>query len=488
MMGLKQFAFWVLELQAGCRPDKFRQESDSAHLTMNAIPISVLAICSAVWFLVGVVSAEQTDFSAASASNEKPEPVSPGEAEIVALLEQLGPRSKGMGVGINDDGAATLSISADEENDLSALSGLRVRHVQIMGSMSELAAGKIMDLGPLAGMPLETLWVWKVPLKDLSPLKTTRLKKLLIMGAKITDISPLKDLPLTDLALWSTDVSDISPLKGMHLKHLDIDSSESARVEDVTPLSGMSLESLRFHANGVTQGIEVLRSMKSLKEINRMKPEEFWKGYDADASVRERVAKVGLKFTKLDGGADGTIGLWFHGEDLVDLSPLIGLPVVSLGFRDSEVSDLRPVAGLPLHSLCIRSPALTDLSPLRGTPITALYLDCDHLTDLAPLQETKLQTLSVKSPQLTDFSAVRNLPLKYLNIRGCGASDLGFLEGMSIEDIHFDLERITEGLEVLRGMKALKQINSCKTEDFWKERDRKMTDEGDSSAADPFSK
>lgn len=304
-MRLKQFTFWVWELQAGCRPDKFRQESDSAHLTMNAIPISVLAICSAVWFLVGVVSAEQTDFSAASASNEKPEPVSPGEAEIVALLEQLGPRSKGMGVGINDDGAATLSISADEENDLSALSGLRVRHVQIMGSMSELAAGRIMDLGPLAGMPLETLWVWKVPLKDLSPLKTTRLKKLLIMGAKITDISPLKDLPLTDLA---------------------------------------------------------------------------------------------------------------------------------------------------------------------------------------PLQETKLQTLSIKSPKLTDFSAVRNLPLKYLNIRGCGASDLGFLEGMSLEDIHFDLERITEGLEVLRGMKALKQINFCKTVDFWKERDRKMTDEGDSSAADPFSK
>lgn len=453
---------------------------------ITTTPKSVLAICCAVWLLGGVSTAEEVDTFARPGSNEKPEPVSPAEAELRALLAKLGSRSKGMTLGVNDDGAPTLSVNMDEKTDLSALRGMPARNLQIMGSMDDLASGKIVDLAPLAGMPLETLWIWKVPVKNIAPLKTSRLKKLLIMGAAITDISPLKDLPLTDLDLWCTNVSDISPLKGMHLTRLNIDSSEWARVEDLTALDGMSLESLQFHANGVTKGIEVVRGMKSLKEINQMKPQEFWMKYDAESSVRESVAKAGLKFTKLYGGADGTIGLWFHGGDIVDLAPLRELAVVSLGFRDSKVSDLRPLAGLPLRSLCVKSSALTDLSPLRETPIKELYLDCDNLTDLSPLKETRLETLSLGCPKLTELSAIRNLPLKYLNIRGGGVTDLSPLEGMSVEDIHFDLERITRGLEVLRGMKALKQINYEDVECFWNERDGKKPDRGDKNAVDPF--
>lgn len=384
-----------------------------------------------------------------------------------------------MGTGVNDD-APALCVWMDENPDLSALQGAPVRNMQIFGSMDTLASGKIMDLAPLEGMPLETLWIWKVPLKDLSPLKTTRLEKLLIMGASITDISPLKDLPLTDLELWCTDVSDISPLKGMHLKNLNIDSSESARVEDLTPLEGMELETLKFHANGVNKAIEIVRGMKSLKEINGMTPEEFWKEYDADAPARDRVAKAGLKFTRLDAGADGKLHLWFHGDDPIDLSPLRGLPVVSLGFRESSISDLRPLAGLPLHSLVIKSPALTDLSPLRGTPIMELYLDCENLFDLSPLKDTKLETLSIRSPKLTDLSAIRNLPLNYLRMRGCGVTDLSPLAGMSLEDIEFDSGQITKGLEVLRGMKSLKQINREDAEYFLRSNEKRGPD------LDPF--
>lgn len=425
---------------------------------------------------VFLAAAQGEDPFAEPQSNGKSPPEDPEEAALVEMLEKLGPRSKGMGTGANDDGRPTLCVLADETPDLSALQGLPVRNMQIMGTMDGLASGRIMDLAPLAGMPLETLWIWKVPLKDLSPLKTTRLKKLLIMGSRITDISPLKDLPLVDLNLWCTDVSDISPLKGMRLKHLNIDCSECARVEDLTPLEGMQLESLRFHANGVTKGIEIARGMKSLKEIEGKTPEEFWKDYDAAAPAREMVAKAGLKFTRLDGSADG-INLWFHGDDLIDLAPLRGLPVVFLGFRESKVSDLRPLAGTPLTILCIKSSALTDLSPLSETPITNLYLDCDNLIDLSPLRKTKLHSLSLGCPKVTDLSALRKLPLKDLDIRGCGVTDLRPLEGMSMEDIQFDSERITKGWEVLRGIKALKQINSCKTEDFWNERDgKKPTD------------
>ncbi len=290
---------------------------------------------------------------------------------------------------------------------------------------------------------------------------------------------------MIDLDLWATCVSDISPLKGMRLKHLNIDCSESARVTDLTPLEGMEPETLKFHANGVTKGIEIVRGMKSLQKIEGKSPDEFWKEFDADAPLREMVAKAGLKFTRLYGGG-GEIGLWFHGDDIVDLAPLRGLPVVSLGFRDSKVSDLRPLAGLPLGSLCIRSSALTDLSPLSGTPITSLYLYSDSLVDLGPLKETKLKTLSLGCPKLTDLSALRHLRLEYMNLRGSGVTDLSSLEGISVEVIDFDIEPLTRGLDVLRGIKALRQINSCETEGFWNERDGKKPEGEDSNAVDPF--
>jgi hypothetical protein len=109
-------------------------------------------------------------------------PENPEEAALVKMLEKLGPRSRGMGLRVNDDGAPAICVFMYENPDLSALRGMPVRAMEIMGSNDDLASGKTMDLGPLAGMPLETLWIWKAPVKDLSPLKTTRLRKLLIMG------------------------------------------------------------------------------------------------------------------------------------------------------------------------------------------------------------------------------------------------------------------------------------------------------------------
>jgi hypothetical protein len=247
----------------------------------------------------------------------------------------------------------------------------------------------------------------------------------------------------------------------------------------------MELEALDFHANGVMRGIEIVRSMKSLKKINRKEPVDFWKEYDADAAVRETVAKAGLKFTRLDGGADGKIGLWFHGDDLVDLLPLRELPVTFLGFRESKVSDLRALAGMSVKSLCIASSALKDLSPLRGTTITSLYLDCEQLADLSPLRDTKLTKLTIGCPEVTDLSPPRNLAFDYLNLQGSGVTDLSPLEGMSIQHLSFDPGKITKGLEALREVKSLEQIstgdiNVRTVDDFFGAMGR------DRSADDPF--
>lgn len=231
-----------------------------------------LQILSFLFFRVLIATAEDADPFVAPVSP----PENPEEAALVKMLERLGPRSKGLGLRVNDDRVPAICVFMHENPDLSALRGMPARAMEIMGSNDDLASGKAMDLAPLSGMPLETLWIWKAPVTDLSPLKTVRLKKLLIMGAAVTDLSPVKDLPLIDLDLWATCVSDISPLKGMRLKHLNIDCSESARVRDLTPLEGMELETLKVHA----KGMDILRSITALRQINSCETEDFWSERD----------------------------------------------------------------------------------------------------------------------------------------------------------------------------------------------------------------
>jgi len=438
---------------------------------MKAHPF--LAVCCGVIF---AAAQEQPPLA-------NPQAADPAIAEIDDFLEKLGPRSNGMSTGVNQDDEASLTLFMEDVSDLSALRGAPAKNIDIFGSMDLLATGKAVDLTPLAGLPVESLWIWKVPFTDLSPLKSTRLKKLLIMGAEVTDISPLKDLPLTSLTLWCTNVTDLSPLKGMRLTYLKVDPNEHVRVEDITPLEGMKLESLVFHANGVSKGIDILRQMESLATINQSPAVEFWKQYDSGAALRERVAKAGLKFTRLGGDADGKISLCFHGDDIVDLTPLGDLPVVSLRFMKSRIADLRPLAGTPLRVLFIDSDALTDLSPLRETLVTRLHLNAPNLTSLTSLEGTKLEVLSIKCPKLTDLSPLRDLPLHDLDIRGSGVTDLGPLKGMPLESFRFDPDRITRGLDVLKGIKTLKLINGDKLNEFNQQQDGEEPPEGD---LDPF--
>ena len=78
-------------------------------------------------------------------------------------------------------------------------------------------------------------------------------------------------------------MSDLSPLKGMPLKGLYI---YGTGVTDLTPLQGMPLEEIRLTPKNITQGLDILRDMKSLKTIGialatQVWPAaEFWARYD----------------------------------------------------------------------------------------------------------------------------------------------------------------------------------------------------------------
>jgi hypothetical protein len=68
-------------------------------------------------------------------------------------------------------------------------------------------------------------------------------------------------MPITELHCYELPVSDLSPLQGMNLTYVAI-----------TP-------------KNITQGMDILRAMKSLTTIRQdtkpFPPDEFWKRYDA---------------------------------------------------------------------------------------------------------------------------------------------------------------------------------------------------------------
>lgn len=419
--------------------------------------------------------------------NEGREQETPEVRALQEKIDKLGKRLKGLGVSPKPDGSCSCRIDPEKARDLSALQELPINSIKIMGGNIDLYRGEVMDLSQLSGLPLESLFVWKTPLNSIPVFTARRLKKLLIMGAEISDISPLRDQPLTELELWCTNVADISPLKGMRLKVLNIESEGSSEVCDLTPLEGMELESLRFDEDCVTKGMDTVRSMNTLKEINQKDPKEFWKEYDAKAGAREKLAKTGLSFARVSIDEDGGFYLGYQG-DVAGLGALQGLLVKDLSISASEVPDLSHLTGLPEIGLLIKSKEKVDLSllkksqikylslqcggpldlsPLRETSIKSLGIKCDDPVDLAPIRDMKLSSLSLRCRMVENLSPLRGMKLKSLSLHGSGVTDLGSLEGVSVEIIHFDPKRTTKGLEILRSLKSLKSVNSLEAEDFF---------------------
>jgi internalin A len=207
---------------------------------------------------------------------------------------------------------------------LEPLRGLRLQHLDIRGlpvaDLSPLAGmpleafyaeeSQVADLSPLKGLPLQSLWLNHTPVADLSPLAGMRFRELNLWATKVTDFSPLKTIhadtlwlrdtaivdlsvlngkPLVSLDLQDTAVRDLSPLANMaSLKRLNL---AAAAVTDLSPLAGLELERLIISPAKIERGLDAIRAMTSLQELDAefiqgrkpLTPAEFWARYDASA-------------------------------------------------------------------------------------------------------------------------------------------------------------------------------------------------------------
>ncbi len=170
-----------------------------------------------------------------------------------------------------------LKISFTRVTDLSPLRDAPLTHLTCDHT-------RIADLSPLKDTPLEHLDMHNCTrFTDLSPLAGLPLEVLILYGTGVADLAPLAGLKLRKLTLHRTQVSDLGPLKGMPLAVLDCGDTP---VRDLTPLQDMSLTVLCFPARHAIRGTNVVRSMKSLRQIGwdpkkLLSPDEFWRKYDA---------------------------------------------------------------------------------------------------------------------------------------------------------------------------------------------------------------
>jgi hypothetical protein len=212
--------------------------------------------------------------------------------------------------------------SADEEfgdlKDLSPLQGLPLKSLNLKGN------NKLKDLSPLEALPLEVLNFYGcTPIADLSPLRRMHtLRELDCGGTKVTELTFLRRLPLTTLILNDCKVENIAPLEGMPLVRLSLAATRVAdltplsdavklkslnlnsapRIKDLWPLRDLALAELQLQSTGVTDlsplrkmslrsvlvnrdvaqaNRKVLENIASLKEINYLPPERFWKELEA---------------------------------------------------------------------------------------------------------------------------------------------------------------------------------------------------------------
>jgi hypothetical protein len=215
------------------------------------------------------------------------------QAAVVQKLKERNPKFDGQVQFGADQYGPFVTLSADDVQDLAPLRALsQLRRLRCSGSAR--GRSKLVNLGPLQGVPLVELQCATTPIADLEPLRGMPLTNLAFTSTQVSDLrplqgmnihtlncshtmvsdlTPLRGMPLTWLQCHNTLVDDLQPLQGMKLVHF---TCEGCKVRDLKPLQGMPLESLWCDFEP-KRDAEILRSIKTLKEINRQPVQEFWK-------------------------------------------------------------------------------------------------------------------------------------------------------------------------------------------------------------------
>lgn len=283
-----------------------------------------LWLMAAVLCLVAGCGGEET----ASSDNSADPPVAQAPASTTPVWPTIAELREQLGVGpdavFRKAGGEIRFISlggSSQVKDITPLKGLPLRMLDLRETQVAditvlkgmpleelyLESTNVTDISPLAGMPLEKLYLNHTKVSDLTPLAGMQFDELNLFGTEVTDLSPLRNVEVNTLWLRETGVESIAPLAGHSLVSLDIEQTAvsdlspltemtslqrlniaNTGVTDVTPLAGLPLSRLIFTPSRIEKGLEAVRRMQTLAELDvtfrepsRLSPREFWQQYDA---------------------------------------------------------------------------------------------------------------------------------------------------------------------------------------------------------------
>ena len=264
---------------------------------------------------------------------------------------------------IDSDGVvARIEFPADHVTNLAPLRALpKLKEVSCNGSAA--GKGKLADLTPLQGMPLERVECGWTEVADLAPLAGMPLKYLNCGGTKVASLAPLARMPLLHLHCPGCPIRDFTPLQGMKLTYCSVANTS---FNDLTLLAGMPLKTLMCF----------------------------------DTAVRDLQPAAGL--TQLT-------QLHVHRTPVRDLTPLADLPLTNLDVGMTKAADLAPLKKLQLTWFSCMGTAVTDLTPLTGMPLEHLDIRGTSVVDLAPLRTMRLRNLNYEPKTDRDQETVRAL-------------------------------------------------------------------------------
>jgi tRNA A-37 threonylcarbamoyl transferase component Bud32 len=259
--------------------------------------------------------------------------------EVIAKLKELNPGFDGtMKTVLSEDAKVhLLELCSDNITDIRPLAVFKgLRYVNLGGSYSWKHNGSLADISPLRGLPIEEIALNSNPVNDLSALEGATLTALVINNTSITDLAPIRNARLTRLDIHNTYIADLTPIQRMPINNLHMANTQVAdlsplagmpisrfhcqycKFTDIKPLQGMPLHILEIHGNQITdlsplagsdieylnisgtaisdwnpiktmsklklicfdfvkeRDIEILRSVKSLEQINHRSATEFW--------------------------------------------------------------------------------------------------------------------------------------------------------------------------------------------------------------------
>lgn len=193
---------------------------------------------------------------------------------VMAKMREVNPEMRGKENFTVEEGEISeltfSSVGVRNLWPLCALDELRVIHCP--GNATNRQRGDLVDLTPLAELPLEEVDCSWTSIEDLRPLAQLPLKILRCANTRVADLAPLQGLALTELDIASTLVRDVSVLKGMPLASLRCDL---APLHDLEPLRNAPLKTLWGDPRLLRP--ELVRSWERIETINDLPRLDFEK-------------------------------------------------------------------------------------------------------------------------------------------------------------------------------------------------------------------